>query len=175
MRKLLALSLLIFALALSCPAQTTPDTQATPTSFSIAAGVGFSRTSNPQTTGWGSFDYCVGTICPYTTWTNITGKEATIVAGVKKTLATQGALTLFVLGDIGAATIANTNVTDGTTAMGSNLGAVFAGGGGVDFDLSTLSRRLAHTYATVSVQAQKVSIDTLHPVFAFGVRYKFGQ
>lgn len=162
MRILISALILVAMLAAPGPILAQPADTTNPTSYSLAMGGGFSRTANPQAQAWASFSYCTAGLCPYTAWTNLTGQESKIVAGVRKDLATQGPLTLFALADAGAA----------TTASGA-VGFTGGLGGGVDFALGQLTSRLNHCYLIGLFQGQKSSVDTAHAAVAIGIKYKF--
>lgn len=145
MRKiLLSLALL---LVLPVDAQTPPTDS--PPLYIVGAGIGFSRTDTPQTTGLVSFAARVSQIGTYaeTKFTNVAGRVATIKAGVRQDLARTGGVTLF-------ASAAGGIATNGSGAAG----AIFDGGGGLAYDLGRLSRRLTNHGLSVGLSAEKLTV-----------------
>ena len=139
----------------------TPD-DAKVSSYSITFGGGYSRWAEPNAQAWGSFTYCQAEWCPYLAWTNLGGPEATVAGGARRNLARQGPLTLFLLGDLGAA-----------TSESGALGMALGGGGGIDYDLGVLTNRLQNFSLTALVKADKATTTTVHPTFGFGLTYTF--
>lgn len=136
--------------------------------FTTAAGIGFSRTDNPQLTGWAEFSARISQQGTYaqTVFENVTGKVATIKAAVRQNLATSGPMTLFANGAGGV-------VTNGQ----GNLGGVFDGGGGMEYRLP----KWANHSIMASLAAQKITVgdpaapsNGIHLAFRVGWVFCFG-
>lgn len=142
--RLLTLALLLTALSVSAAAQTSDPTPG----YFAGAGMGFSRTAEPQIAGG-----LIAGVRPArtdNTWMvlkyhNITGETSTVTGNILHVLARRNNLSLLGIGGVGGAT------NDG------NLLAAFSGGGGMAYDLGGLWRKIGGLSVSVVVEATKIT------------------
>jgi hypothetical protein len=142
--KLLTLSLLILALAVPSVAQTSDQ----PIAYFAGAGMGFCRTSNPQTTGgliFGMRAANTENTFAVLQYDNITGETSTVMVNILQYLSWRGNWGLFAIGGGGTA-----------TNDGQLLGA-FSGGGGMSLKLKALWGKLDGLTLSGAVKALKIT------------------
>lgn len=139
--------------------------QSNVSNYIISAGGGLSSYNSPASFGYGSVAIPLPAMANFynISTVELTRKGANIRTGLGKDIATNGRLSLFVLGDVGVST------------TGSSTGADFTGGGGIRVAVTKNSGFVGTVLVNRSAITTSAGQQGVQPTFTGGYYFKFGQ
>lgn len=168
MRKLLTISLLIFALALSCPAQTTPAQADNDWPVFVTANVGFSRYTNPTIQGGAGVGLRIAANFYALTEMNLAGGSGAFIEDALFRVACRSYLCLWARGGGGL----DTTTTNGSTVTTASFG----GGGMMTYDIGARFPKLSGLLVGGSIKAMRMTeagVSVVRPQFQTNLIFTF--